>query len=62
LSLSRLLAEFPDIRLNKVELLTNYRGSCRDGVHVVPSLISDDKKLSGMFLTKKRVRRFLESL
>jgi hypothetical protein len=62
LSLSRLLRDFPDITVNKVEFVTNIRRAHRDGVHSIPSLVSGEKKLRGIYLTKKRIRQFLESL
>ncbi len=62
LSLKRLLRDFPEISVEKVEYLTN-RGQAReDGVHSIPTLVSGDKKLSGFYLTKKSIREFLESL
>jgi len=33
-----------------------------DGVHRIPTLVYEDQKLSGFFLTKTRIRRFLEEL
>jgi len=62
LSLKQLLPDFPDIEVNKVELLSNYGRLRKEGIHLVPALVSGDKKLSGMYLTKKQIRRFLESL
>ena len=62
LSLSRLLRDFPDITLNKVEYLTNLGRAGKVGVRLIPTLVSDEKKLSGVHLSKKRIRQFLESL
>jgi hypothetical protein len=45
-----------------VEVLANFGSLREEGVHLIPALVSGDKKLSGMFLTKKQIRRFLESL
>ncbi len=62
LSLSRLLRDFPDITVKKVEYLANLGRSRKEGVHLIPALVSGDKKLSGIYLSKKRIRQFLESL
>jgi len=62
LSLSQLLPEFPDVTVNKVEYLTTLGQSTREGVRRIPTMISGDKKLGGFYLTKSRIREFLESL
>lgn len=62
LSLSQLLPEFPDVEVEKVELLTN-RGTARDaGVRAIPTMVSGDSRIAGFYLTKGRIRRFLEAL
>ena len=62
LSLSQLLPEFPDVSLEKVEFLTN-RGAARDaGVRAIPTMVSGDRRIAGFYLTKGRIRRFLEAL
>ena len=62
LSLSQILGDFPDIEVEKVEYLTNLGRSRKAGVNLIPTLVAGDKKLSSYYLTKKRIRRFLESL
>ncbi len=62
LSLRQLLPEFPGVSIEKVELLTNFGRSRREGVARVPTLVAGEHRLSGIYLTKKRIRRFLESL
>jgi len=62
LSLKQLLPDFPDIEVNKVEVLTDFGRFRKEGIRLFPALVSGDKELSGMFLTKKQIRRFLESL
>ena len=62
LSLSSLLADFPDIEVEKVEYLANLVSSHKKGVRQIPTLMSGGKKLNGFYLTKKSIRRFLESL
>lgn len=62
LSLSRLLRDFPDITLKKVEYLANLGSSRKEGVRSIPTLVCGDKKVSGILLSKDRIRQFLESL
>ena len=62
LSLSRLLSDFPDITVEKVEYLTNLGRSRKEGISLIPALVSGDKKLSGIFLSKNKIHQFLQSL
>ena len=62
LSLSKLLADFPDVEIEKIEYLANMGQAHKAGVNLIPTLISGDQKLGGYYLTKKSIRRFLESL
>lgn len=60
--LGQLLEEYPGVGVEEVELLTNYRRSRQAGVSRIPALVAGERRLSGFFLTKERLRRFLESL
>lgn len=60
--LGQLLPEFPEVSIEKVELLTNFRRSRREGVARIPTLAAGEHRLSGFFLTKKRIHEFLASL
>ena len=62
LSLAQLLDEFPDIEIEKLEILTNRARAREDGVRQVPALVYGERRLSGLFLTKKKIRQFLESV
>jgi glutaredoxin len=62
LSLGKILPDFPDIRIDHVEYVTNLGRSRQDGVRTIPTMVSGDKNLSGFLLTGKGIRRFLESL
>ena len=62
LSLLQLLPEFPDVGLEKVEYLANLGSSRAAGVKAIPTLVSGDRKLTGFYLTKKKIREFLASL
>ena len=62
LSLSRLLRGFPEITVNKVEYLTNVGRARQEGVLTIPTLVSGEERLVGLYLTKKSIRRFLEAV
>lgn len=61
-ALVRIMDDFPNISVHRVELLMNPARSLRAGVRSIPSLVSEDKTLKGMFLNEKKIRLFLESL
>ena len=61
-SLAKLQADFPDVEVEKVEYLANLGRAREDGVWTIPSLVSVGGKLSGFYLTKRSIRRFLESV
>ncbi len=62
LFLSSLLRDFPDIKLEKIEYLTNLGSAHKVGVRQIPTLVSGDEKLGGFPLTRGSIRRFLESV
>ena len=60
--LSRVGLDFPDVAIEKVEYLANLGRARGDGVRGIPTLVAGDRRLSGVFLTPKAIRRFLEAL
>ncbi|MCF3651520.1 hypothetical protein [Synoicihabitans lomoniglobus] len=60
--LARMLPDFPDVEIEKTEFLTHRLQAKADGVRGIPTLVADDQRLSGILLTRKRLRGFLESL
>lgn len=62
LFLSGMLEDFPDIEVERVEYLANRSLAREAGVHSIPTLVAGEKSLSGFVLTRKRLRRFLETL
>ncbi len=61
-SLSELREEFPDLVVEKVEFLTNQARARSEDVRSIPTLVSGNRRLSGFYLTKERIRGFLQSL
>ncbi len=57
--LKKLQEEFPDLVVEKVEATTNPLASLRQGVKMIPTLIAEDKKLTGIILSEKKVRDFI---
>ena len=60
--LDELLVNEPDIQLEEVEIITNPLRSLKDGVKFIPTLMSGDKRLSGILLNKDKIEKFLESV
>ena len=56
------MAKFPELKIKKVEVLTNRGAMQREGISQFPALVSGEKKLSGFFLTKGEMLRYLETL
>ncbi|MDX1396455.1 MAG: thioredoxin family protein [Gemmatimonadota bacterium] len=61
-SIASLREEFPDIEIEKVELLTNRGRAREDGVRTIPALVSDGRKLSSFYLTRRRIREFFRTV
>ena len=62
LFLSRILEDFPEIELEKVEYLANMGAARKEGVRSIPTLKSGDSQLSGFLLRPKQMREFLALL
>jgi predicted DsbA family dithiol-disulfide isomerase len=61
-SLDALLAEFPEVVLERVEYLTHLGEAHSAGVRTIPALVAGRQRLSGFYLTRGAIRRFLEAL
>ncbi len=62
LALARILDDFPDLKIDKVECLSNRAVAREAGVTTIPTLVYGENKLSGLVLTKGKIRGFPESL
>jgi glutaredoxin len=60
--LAQLLPEFPDVKVERVDILSSRRRAEEAGVRVIPTLVAGDQRASGFILTKGAVRRFLEAI
>jgi len=54
--------DFPDIKVNKVGFRANRDLAMEAGVKSIPALVYGDRKLSGLLLTKAKIRHFLEQI
>ncbi len=62
LSLSKVLADFPGVQVEKVDFLLNMSAARAQGVRGIPTLLAEGEKLSGILLTKKGIREFLQKV
>ena len=60
--LGQLLPEFPDVTVERVDVLAERRKADEAGVRMIPALVAGDRRASGFILTKGAVRRFLEAI
>jgi glutaredoxin len=60
--LDALIQEHPDVRVERVEYLTHLGRARRDGVRMIPTLVSGDRRVGGLFLSRASIRRFLETI
>ena len=58
--LKRLKAEYPELEIETVEVTIHPVRAWKDGVSIFPTIKIGDDVLSGIFLTRERVRRFVE--
>jgi hypothetical protein len=62
LALRSVLEDYPHIRVERVEYLTNARAARVAGVRSIPALRAGDRKLDGFLLSRRRIRNFFDSL
>ncbi len=59
-ALTKLKKEYPQLTVEKVDILTQPGRALKDGVKMIPTLKAGDKILSGIFLTSSRIRDFIQ--
>lgn len=59
---NQLVREYPGIEIESVEFLTSRQRAKNDSVALIPALVCGEKRLSGFYLTKRRIQEFFESL
>ena len=61
-ALTELAEDFPDIEVERIDVLAHPRKALGDGIMMIPALKHNDQKLSGILLSKKEIRQFLEGI
>jgi len=57
--LTKLQKEFPELQIEKVEILTSPGRTFKDGVRMIPTLKVGDRTLTGVYLSSAQVRGFV---
>ena len=60
--LNRVLKEFPNIRLERKELFSNFQEASSAGAKTIPALVAGDKVLRGVVFTPGMLRSFFRDL
>lgn len=58
--LNKLKQERGDIEIHEVDILLHPRTAIKEGITMIPTLVMNDKKISGLFLSEKKIREFLQ--
>jgi hypothetical protein len=61
-ALAELQKEFPDLDFVKVDATLHPHQTWRAGVRMIPCLRAGDKYVTGIILSKAKIRSFLEQL
>ena len=61
-SLNKVLPDFPEIEVERVEYSAEPERFRDAGVKRFPTLLAGEQRLDGFLLTKRKIRRFLASL
>jgi len=58
--LTKLQQEFPQLEIEKVDILAQPGRALKDGIKMIPTLKSGDRRLSGIFLSSAKIRDFVQ--
>lgn len=58
--LKKMESEYPQMELEKVEMTFNFMQAWKDGIRMFPAVKIGDDVLSGVLLSSKKVRSFVE--
>ncbi len=61
-ALDELLTDRPDILLEEVEILSSPLRALKNGVKLIPALKSGEEQISGIFLSKGKIKAFIEKV
>lgn len=57
--LLQIVEDTPDIQIEEVDILGSPQRCLQDGIRMVPALVIGKDKLSGVFLSKKAIKSFI---
>lgn len=58
--LKKLGKEYPELELASIEVAFDYKLAWSEGIRMFPALKIEKDILSGVFLTRKAIRKFIE--
>ena len=61
-ALDELLSDFDDVELEEVEIISNPLRTLKDGVKFIPTLKSGDEQISGILLSRDKIKVFLNKV
>lgn len=60
--LAKLEEEFPELMIQKIDILTHPVQAMKAGVKMIPTLISGKKRLSSFLISSKELRDFVTGI
>ena len=61
-ALDELLSDFDNVELEEVEIFTNPLRALKDGVKFIPTLKSGGEQISGILLSRDKIKIFLNKV
>jgi len=59
--LRSLLADYPDVTIERVEFLRQSNKARAVGIRTIPTLVAGNERLTGFLITRGKLRRFLDA-
>lgn len=59
-ALTKILKDYPDIKVEKIDIVTNPARAWNDGIRMIPALKSGNEILSGVLLNEDEIRTFVQ--
>ena len=57
--LSKITENDPEVQIEEVDIIGSPKRCLQDGIRMVPALVINEDKLSGVFLSKKAIKAFI---
>lgn len=59
--LREIIEEDPSISIKEIEITTQPITIWRQGIHMIPAVQIDQQTLSGIYLSKKQIKKFIQN-